>query len=102
MLMPYLKEAIFKQNQSLEDMRRIACICYKDYTDGTEYLSEKLRILFKNGLIVPKISLTLLKLHLEREVKHDYEMEEEFGNLGSFEERMYLKLEREVAKLRIK
>jgi hypothetical protein len=51
---------------------------------------------------VPKISLNLLKLHLKREVKHDYEMEEEFGNLGYFEERMYLKLEREVAKLRMK
>lgn len=97
--MPYLKEAIFKQNQSLEDMRRIACICYKDYTDGTEYLSEKLGISFTNGLIVPKVSLTLLKFHLEREVKHDYKMEEEFGKLGSFEEKLVLKLEREVEKL---
>lgn len=73
-------------------MRRIACICYKDYTDGTEYLSEKLGVTFKSGLVMPNVSLGLLKFNLKNNIKHDYKNEEEFSKLGSFEERLYLKL----------
>jgi hypothetical protein len=50
---------------------------------------------------LPKISLVLLKFNLQHEIKHDYEMEEEFAKLGSFEERLDLKLEREVEKFRV-
>ena len=73
--MAYLKEAIFKQNKSLDDLRKISCICYNDYIDGTEYLTSKSGLRFSNGLILPKVSLFILKKYLQNELKHDYQLE---------------------------
>lgn len=83
--MAYLKEAIFKQNKSLEDIRRISCLCYNDYIDGTEYLSSKFGLNLPNGLIIPKVSLFLLRKYLENEINHDYEIENEIKELNTFE-----------------